>query len=104
MADFTRIYNAINEEFNNPELAMIVVQIYTIHLTTKVKSKDWTHAGHLTEKVIKKSKKVLWEYPIDDVELAISLWQCVYDWEIGQSMDGLGGCEKKTFKELLKIA
>ena len=45
MADFTRIYNAINEEFNNQDLAMMVVQIYTINLATKIKPKDISKIG-----------------------------------------------------------
>ena len=102
MADFTRVYNAINEEFDNRDLAMMVVQIYTINLTTKVKPKDIINTGRFTDKLIEKSKKVLWEYPIDDVELAISLWKCIHSWETRQTMYGIGGCEKKTFKELLK--
>ena len=101
MADFDRIYNTIAEEFDNPTLALMVVQIYTINLTTKVKPKDIINTGRFTDKLIEKSKKVLWEYPIDDVELAISLWECIHSWETRQTMHGIGGCEKKTFKELL---
>jgi hypothetical protein len=102
MADFTKMYDAINLEFGNPELAMMVIQIYTINLTTKTKLSHLQESGKFTDKVIKKAKKVLWQYSHDDVELAIKLWQCIHIWEIGQSMNGLGGCEKKTFKELLK--
>lgn len=102
MADFTKIYNAINEEFSNPDLAMMVVQIYTINLTTKLKLSHLQESGKFTAKIIKKAKKVLWQYSSDDVELAIDLWQCIPNWASGQSMDGLGGCEKKTFKQLLE--
>jgi hypothetical protein len=102
MADFTKIYNAINLEFDNPELAMMVVQIYTINLTTKIKPSHLHEVGEFTDKVINKAKKVLWEYSCDDVELAIALWKCIHNWQIGQSMNGLGGCEAKTFKELLE--
>ena len=103
MADFTRIYNAIHEEFDNRDLAMMVVQIYTINLTTKIKPKDISTPGRFTEKVIKKSKKLFWQYEDCDIDLAISLWQCIHSWENRQAMHGLGGCEKKTFKELLEL-
>ena len=93
MGYFTRIYNVINEEFENPDLAMMVVQIHTINLTTKIKP----------NKLIEKSKIVLWHYPIDDIELAISLSKCIHSWETRQTMHGINGCEKKTFKELLEL-
>ena len=103
VADFTRIYDTIVEEFDNPTLALMVVQIYTINLTTKIRPKDISHPGRFTEKVIEKSKKVLWQSEDSDVELAILLWQCIHSWENRQAMHGLGGCEKKTFKELLEL-
>ena len=74
MADFDRIYNTIAEEFDNPTLALMVVQIYTINLTTKVKPKDIINTGRFTDKLIEKSKKVLWEYPIDDVDVSLAIY------------------------------
>lgn len=103
MADFVRIYNAINEEFDNPTLALMVVQIYTINLSTKIKPKDISNPGRFTEKIINKSKELFWQYSEANIELAILLWQCIHSWENRQAMHGLGGCEKKTFKELLEL-
>jgi hypothetical protein len=93
-----RIFNAIKADFGE-EIALSVCQINAIHLTTKIKAKD-IQGGRFAARVTKKAQKLLWELSPEDFELVLTLWDCVYDWEIKQSLDGLGGCEKKTFKEL----
>jgi hypothetical protein len=96
-----RIFNAIKADFGE-QIALSVCQINAICLTTKVKRKDiGSHGGSFAERVTKKATKLLWESSPEELELALALWGCVHDWEIKQSLDGLGGCEKKTFKELL---
>lgn len=96
--NYTNVYNAIAEEFS-PKLALMVIQILTINMTTKIPKDISTFAG----KVEKKARKLLWEESRADVDLALALVDCVHSWEIGQSMHGLGGCERKSFKELLGI-
>lgn len=103
MTKFNNIYDAILEEYEDAELALMVTQIYTINLTTKIKKKHLIVSGSFTEKVKKKAIKLLWEYDQDKVTLAIGLWDCIYDWELKQSLGGLGGCVKRSFKEIHKI-
>jgi hypothetical protein len=94
------IYNALCSEFG-PVIALSVVQINTIDLTLKYKAKDYKQESKRTERILKKAKKLLWELSQEDYDLAVSLWLVTYEWVISQSLDGLGGCEKKTFLELL---
>ena len=96
--NYSKIYDTIAEEFS-PKIALMVVQIITISMTTKI-PKDLK----LMSKVERKARKLLWEESRADVDLALALVDCVHSWEIGQSMNGLGGCERKSFKELLDIA
>ena len=98
-----RIFNEIKADFGE-QIALSVCQINAIHLTTKVKKKDMgSNSGSFAARVTKKATKLLWELSPEDFQLALALWGCVHDWEIKQALDGLGGCEKKTFKELLDI-
>jgi hypothetical protein len=98
--DNVKIYDAINQEFG-PVIALSVVQINTINLTSKVKKKDLTQSSNRTKRILKKAEKVLWELPVDDYNLIVSLWKVLHDWDVKQSLAGLGGCTAKTFTELL---
>jgi hypothetical protein len=92
---YYEIFKAISAEY--PEhIALASVQIYTINLSTKLKLN-----GKFEQKIIKKSNKLLWEMSESDRELAVSIWQVIYHWLNCQSLQGLGGCEVKTFKQLL---
>lgn len=93
--DHLRIFNAVREDFGDT-IALSVCQINAISLTTKIKKSP----NSFTDRVIKKARKLLWELSDDDFNLAIDLWEVSSCWDTRQTMDGLGGCVKMTFKEL----
>ena len=93
--DYYKIFKTISAEY--PEhVALAAIQIYTINLSTKPKLN-----GKFEQKIIKKASKLLWRMAPEDRELAIKLWKVVYQWQACQSLQGLGGCTTKTFKQLL---
>ena len=100
MADFTKLYDTVKAEFND-EIALSVVQILTINLTTKIKKKDMNVKGIFRDKILKKAKKALWQLDDDTFELSVKIWDVYPSWITRQEMHGLGGCTIKTFKELL---
>jgi hypothetical protein len=92
---YYEIFKAISAEY--PEhIALAVIQIYTINLSTKLKLN-----GKFEQKIIKKSNKLLCEMSESDRELSVNLWRVTYEYLTRQSLQGLGGCEVKTFKQLL---
>ena len=93
--NYSKLYSAIAEEFS-PKIALMVLQIVTISMTTKI-PKDL----NLASKVEKKARKLLWEESRADIELALKIFECVHSWDTRQSLQGLGGCVTKTFKELM---
>jgi len=93
--DHLRMFNAVREGFGDT-IALSVCQINAISLTTKIKKSS----NSFTDRVIKKARKLLWELSDDDFNLAINLWEVSSCWDTRQTMDGLGGCVKMTFKEL----
>ena len=97
-----QIFNAIKADFS-AEIALSVCQIHAINLTIKAKQKDLV-SGNRTRRVEKRAKKLLWRLADEDFTLVIGLWGLIHDWETRQAMHGLGGCEKKTFLELLQKA
>lgn len=97
---FMKLFEAVADEFDM-DVALAVVQIITIQLRLKPKMKELTGEKSFEERVITKAKDVLWETDSSIVEQAIQVWRVTHDWDVRQTMAGLGGCEKKTFKELL---
>ena len=99
--NFKKLYDAVNADFD-AEIALSVVQIMTINLSTKPTKKNMTGEKSFRDKILKKAKKALWELSDDDFDLSVKLWGCVPSWNIRQDMNGLGGCTVKSFKELLE--
>ena len=92
--DYYKLYNNLTTEY--PEyIALSVVQVCTINMTLKP-------CTNFENKIIKKSKKVLWELSEKDFNLVVNLWKVSYDWQCRQTLQGLGGCKVKTFKQLLE--
>jgi hypothetical protein len=98
--NYKKLYDAVNAEFD-AEIALSVVQIMTINLSTKPNKKNMTGEKSFRDKILKKAKKALWELSDDDFDLSVKLWGCVPSWNIRQDMNGLGGCTVKSFSELL---
>ena len=97
---FMKVWCAVADEVGI-ETAVLVIQITTIQLALKPTKKEMQGVKSFGDRVIKRAKEVLWDEDPKRVEQAIDLWRVSYDWQIRQEMAGLGGCEKKTFKELL---
>ena len=93
---YYEIFKGISAEY--PEhIALAAIQIYTINLTNKPRLD-----GNFEQKIIKKANKLLWGMSPEDRELAIKLWKVIHDWQTRQSLQGLGGCTTKTFRQLIE--
>jgi hypothetical protein len=101
--DYKDIFDQVRKEFGDEELALMVAIALCINLTTKPKRKDLTIKGRFSERVEKRIKETLWKHDKDKLEQALSIYRVLYDFEISNALDGLGGCKKKTLKELLDI-
>lgn len=97
---YKNLYDNLLDEFD-AEIALCVVQIYTINMLLPIRKSEMLKPGSREKRITKKARKLLWEIDSHIVEQAIELWKNCYDWETGQALYGLGGCTKKTFKELL---
>lgn len=94
------MFKAISAEFDE-KIAIAVLQVVTINLTLKIKESEWSVAGQRVKRITKRAKKLLWELNDDEFHLVMSLWDVSHDWEVRQTLQGLGGCEPKTFTALL---
>ena len=94
------MFKAISAEFDE-KIALSVLQVVTINQTLKIKESEWSTAGQRVKRITKRAKKILWELNDDEFHLVMSLWDVSHDWEVRQTLQGLGGCETKTFTALL---
>ena len=99
--EYTKLYYAVAADYG-PEVALATIQILTISMTTKTKLKDLKTAGRFTEKIKRKVKDLLWECDPQIIQQAFACWEVSNSWQTRQSLQGMGGCEAKTFKELIE--
>lgn len=97
--NYYKIFKAIKEEYGE-EIALTAVQIYTINLTPSFYTKDEFYEN-ASEFLRKEARKVLWEND-DTFFLCWKVFGCIHEWESRQSLQGLGGCVAKTFKQLVE--
>ena len=98
--DYYTIFKAIKEEYGE-EVALTAIQIYTINITPSVYSRDEFYENarkFLWEEAV----KVLWVNDYDTFLLSWKVSRCMYEWQMRQSLHGLGGCTTKTFKQLVE--
>lgn len=99
--EYTKLYYAVAADYG-PEVALATIQILTINMTTKTKLKDLKTAGRFTEKIKRKVRDLLWECDPQIIQQAFACWEVSNSWQTRQSLQGMGGCEAKTFKELIE--
>lgn len=98
--DFKFIYDKVEEEFDSIIATMVVVAM-TINLVENVKPKDMVEAGRFTKRINKKTRKALWEHNGEDIELSIKIRDAWTEFESRIVMDGLGGCQERTLKQII---
>ena len=98
--NYNKLYDAVAADYGS-EVALATIQILTISMTTKTKLKDLKTAGSFTEKIKRKVKDLLWECDPQIIQQAFACWEVSHSWQTRQSMQGMGGCEAKTIKELV---
>lgn len=99
MANYNTVFSAIGDEFSQ-EIALAAIQIHTLNLTPVVNSQDEFY-DNPSEFLRNQARKVLWEMSFEDFCTAWKVYRCIHEWESRQSLQGLGGCVTKTFKQLV---
>lgn len=88
-------FEAVEKDYGK-RIALLAIQLYTINMTMKIYKVT-------RERILKKFNKLAWDVDDSDKELAIKVYDVLYDYEVRQSLDGIGGCEIKTIKELVEM-
>jgi len=99
--NYNRLYDAVREEYSE-DIALSVCIAFSIHIQTKIEEEDLTDSGRYQKRIEENIRDVLWEN--DDIDLIIDLESRVYQWDISNVLDGIGGCKAKLFKEIKGIS
>jgi hypothetical protein len=95
-------FNQIVAEGFKPEIAFAATQIYRYNCDKSVEDRHFAEKGLYTAE-LEAEALCCCEVNGEDYELAFKLSQVIQDYEFRQNNNGLGGCEVKTFKELLEL-
>ena len=97
----TELYNSL-KEYKGEEFAALVLVAHGIHLNTKIKKKEWTRESSFSDRIEKRVRSTLHSYPNSVVDDVIDAMFKIHDWEIRNALGGLGGCEAKSFIEIVE--
>jgi hypothetical protein len=95
------IFKQLISEGFSEEVALSVVQVITINIIKPIKKKHLSGDRDYASEIISDAKLLLWKLPIETFTEIITLCSCISEWETRMSIQGIGGCKVKTFKQLL---
>ena len=96
--ELQQLYRLARKEYSH-NVCIGLCAAHALHLSLRIKLKDLTKTGRFREKVEKKIRKVLWQET--ELDLIVRLCFAVYDVEVSQALQGMGGCVPKTFSDVL---
>ena len=97
--NYVETFNVVKDEFDE-ETAILVVTALTVNLTMNATMEELTSIGAYTARLTEIIRENLWSHS-DKIDLVLKIWEALYDYQICQSMQGLGGCVAKTIKEIM---
>jgi hypothetical protein len=96
------IFKQLTTEGFSEEVALSVIQVVTINITKPIKKRHLYGDRNYADEIINDAQTLLYGLPVETFEKVIALWNCISEWETRIIMQGIGGCEVKTFKQLLE--
>ena len=96
-----RVFDAVKAEYDEA-IALLVVVIHAIALSTKPKGKDFRGEGVFWNRVCTKARKRLWEETQEDFDLAVAITDALHEFESRIACEGLGGCTRATLREIVE--
>lgn len=99
--DNIKLFKEVEEDFGI-DVAIGVLQIYTITTTIKPTVNHISGKKSFEKKVEKKCKKILYSMPPGVFDICWEIVEVLPTWYVGQSLFGLGGSMEMRVKDLLK--
>ena len=97
----SRVFDAVKAEYDEA-IALLVVVVHAIALSTKLKGKDFRGKGVFWNRVCTKARKHLWEETQEDFDLAVAITDALHEFESRIACEGLGGCTRATLREIVE--
>lgn len=99
--DYIKLFNDVENEFSKEEAILTVVAM-TLNLTIAPELDDLQEVGRYTERLNAATRETLREYSNELIDEVILIREAYYVFDMRQSLQGLGGCEAKTIKEIMR--
>ena len=96
-----RVFDAVKAEYEEA-VALLVVVVHAIALSTKPKDTDFRGRGVFRNRVCTKARKRLWEETQEDFDLAVAITDALHEFESRIACEGLGGCTRATLREIVE--
>lgn len=95
---FDEVFDQVMKEFEDKELACLVVALHVTHITLRPEYEELIQGGY-SERLMKNwTSNFSHRYDKEKFNLGIDLAHCLHEFGI---MQGLGGGEPTTLKEIL---
>ncbi len=95
------IYDMINKDFGHV-IALYSTVLISSGVIISPSYKDLSDPVSREKKLLKSFDNLLWELDEKDRALCLKIRSLWYDFETCKMLHGLGGCTKKTLKELVE--
>lgn len=96
------IFSIIRNEFTE-ETAVNATILISINKSMTPTNEEMLENHLYIKRLNELFNNVLWQLPENKKSLCLKVWEAWYNYEIGVSFNGMGGCVFKTLKELIGI-
>ena len=95
------VYNDIFKEFDDQEIALNATILISINCAIYPTDDELFTNGLYVDRLKEYFDTVLWELPQEKRELCLKIWKAHHTYNICKDLNGLGGCVKKSYKEII---
>lgn len=95
------IFKDISQSYGE-EIALTAMQILVISRRVKLKKKHLSGKKSFVADIVKLTRDILWETDQATFDKAFQIFMVLDSYCASIALEGLGGCTRKTFAELLR--
>ena len=98
--NYIELFKILKDEGFSEDLATVTTISHAIHLSLTPTDSEMVESGKYSTRVNNTINSVMWEHE-DLLEEVHEIRNVLHDYDIQQSLGGIGGTEPKTIKELI---
>jgi hypothetical protein len=95
------MFHTIRHEGFSEEVSLLATMMYSMNIAKKPKMKHMTGKTSFHDELVKEFESAFWKHSPEAIREAMSVWEVWHMYECLTAMQGLGGAEPKTLRELI---